>query len=129
MHESGLCDAILAAALRRANGRPVRKIRVRVAGHPVDPGVINQGFQMAAAGTAAAGATVELVAEPVLVRCRDCGAQTPAQHAALLVACPACGGVDVHVGGPQGAGGDGYDAVLESITFDQADQVQGRPQT
>ena len=120
MHETGLCDAILAATLRRANGRPVSSVRVRVGGHPVDPGVINQGFQVAAAGTVAAGASVELVVEPLVVRCRDCGGAAPARDATALVACPACGGVDVQVGGPEG--GDGHDAVLEAITFDQPDR-------
>lgn len=130
MHETGLCDAILTAALRRAHGRPVRKVRVRVAGHPVDPEVINQGFQVAAAGTVAAGATVELVAEPVVARCGDCGHEAPAHDAAVLAACPSCGGVDVQVTGlPGTAAGDGCEAVLEAITFDQADQVKGRPQT
>ena len=110
MHELGLCDAIVAAAVRRARGRQVASMRVRVTGHPVDPEFVRQALQLAAAGTVAEGASVELAAEPVTVHCRDCGARTPAYDALALAACPACGGVDVAV--PEGG-----DVTIESISF------------
>jgi hydrogenase nickel incorporation protein HypA/HybF len=119
VHEMGLCDAIVAATLERAAGRPVRRVRVRVGGHPVDPDVISQGFRLAAAGTVAAGADVELVVEPLLVRCLDCGGQAPARDAMLLVACPRCGGVDVEVRG-------GDRVVIESITTGGPDAAAGK---
>lgn len=114
MHEMGVCDAIVDAAVRRARGRRVTGVRVRLTGHPVDPGVIDQGFRLAAAGTAVEGASVELVVRPPQVRCRDCGGRTDAADAASLVACPRCGGVDV-----EATGGD--ELVLESITFAAAE--------
>ena len=110
MHELGLCDAIVAAALRRAGGRQVISMRVRVAGHPVDPDAMGQGWQVAAGGTVAEDASVELVAEPLMVRCRDCGGLTPARDALVLVACPACGGVNVEVP-------DEGTVTIESISF------------
>lgn len=113
MHELGLCQGILEAALRRADGRAVRAVRVRVGGHPVDPAVIDQGFRLAALGTVAEQARLELVQEPSLARCRDCGATAPADGLALA-SCRACGGVDVEVIGDE-------TAVLESITFDRPD--------
>jgi hydrogenase nickel incorporation protein HypA/HybF len=113
MHELGLCEGILDAALRRADGRRVRAVRVRVGGHPVDPDVIDQGFRLAALGTIAEDARVDLVQEPSQARCRDCGATAPAEGLALA-SCRVCGGVDIEVLG-------GETAVLESITFDRPD--------
>lgn len=109
MHEMGMCDAIVDAARRRAKGRPVSGVKVRVGGHPVDPDVIDQNFRLAAEGTELEGADIELVMEPLSVHCGDCGATTPVGSAAALAACPVCGGVDV-----QARGRD--EVVLESIT-------------
>ncbi|GAA4147401.1 hydrogenase maturation nickel metallochaperone HypA [Actinomadura keratinilytica] len=111
MHEMGMCEAIVEAAVRRAGGRRVRGVRVRVGGHAVDPGVVEQGFRMAAAGTVAQDAALDLVVVPLTARCGGCGARSPVDDAAHLVACPNCGGVDVEVTGHD-------DVVLESITMD-----------
>jgi hydrogenase nickel incorporation protein HypA/HybF len=108
VHESGLCEALVEATLRRANGRRVSAVRVRIGGHPVDPAVIDQGFQLAALGTVAEGATVDVVIDPMRVRCGDCQATSPVTDAMALAACPRCGGIDVTVDGHE-------DAVLESI--------------
>ncbi|HEY8479651.1 MAG TPA: hydrogenase maturation nickel metallochaperone HypA [Spirillospora sp.] len=111
MHELGLCEGIVEAALRRADGRRVRSMRVRVGGHPVDPEVIEQGVRVAALGTVAEDAALDLVMEPLSVLCGRCGARTPVNCAMTLAACPECGSVDV-----DGTGDD--DVVLESITVD-----------
>jgi hydrogenase nickel incorporation protein HypA/HybF len=115
MHELGMCDAIVEAAVRRAAGRPVRGMRVRIGGHPVDPQVIEQGVRIAATGTVAEGARVELVLEPLSVRCGRCDAETPIDSALALAACPRCGAVDVESVGSE-------DVVLESITVDAPEQ-------
>lgn len=109
MHELGLCEGIVEATLRRAKGRRVTAVRVRVGGHPVDAEVVNQGFRMAAAGTVAADATVELVMEPMTVRCHGCGAVSDADTSPGMAVCPRCGGVDVEVTGDDRA-------VLESVS-------------
>jgi hydrogenase nickel incorporation protein HypA/HybF len=114
MHELGMCEGIVEAALRRADGRPVRGIRVRVGGHPVDPEVIEQGVQVAALGTLVEGAAIDLVLDPLSVRCARCGAETPVNSAMVLAACPACGAVDVPCTGHEAV-------VLESITVDDPD--------
>ena len=111
MHEMSLCEAIVAATLRESGGRPVTAVRVRVRGHPVDQEVVQQGFSLAAARTGAARARVQLSVEPPIARCRGCGSSTPAVDALRLVACPACGGVDVEVMEDD----DGI--IVESITF------------
>lgn len=120
MHEMGLCDGLLDAVLRRARGRTVRGVRVRVGGHPVDPEVIDQGFRLAAAGTVAADARVDVVSEPLTACCRGCGARTAAHDVRALSACPRCGGVDVEMVGRE-------DVVLESITVERGpgDDVTG----
>jgi hydrogenase nickel incorporation protein HypA/HybF len=110
MHETGLCEAVVDAALRRAAGRRVTSIRVRIGGHPVDAAVITQGIQVAAAGTDADGTAVDLVLDPMVVRCRGCGRVGNVRDHLDLVACPGCGGVDVEVTGRE-------EAVLESVTL------------
>ena len=112
MHEMGLCEAIVEATLRRANGRAVKTVRVRVGGHPVNPGVIDQGFRLAAAGTVAADANIDLVMTPPTVHCRGCGAHATVADAFDLAVCAQCGSVDVEVSGTD-------EVVLESITLKQ----------
>lgn len=122
MHETGLCEAIVAAALRRAGGRPVAGVRVRVGGHPVDPRVIDQGFRIAAAGTEAAGAEVDVVLEPLSARCRTCGRDSPATDPLALMACTRCGGLDIEAVGEDRV-------VLESITYEAPGDPGERPRT
>lgn len=110
MHEMGVCDAIVDAAVRRAGGRRVTGVRVRLTGHPVDPDVIDQGFRLAAAGTPVQDASVEVVTRPPRVRCRDCGGDAETADALSLAACRRCGGVDVEAAG-------GEEVVVEAITF------------
>ncbi|GIH23243.1 hypothetical protein Aph01nite_15530 [Acrocarpospora phusangensis] len=121
MHETGLCDAIVQAILHRAEGRRVTSVRVRVGGHvgghEIDPAVIDQGFRVAAAGTPAQDADVEVVIEPLSVRCRGCSREAPAVDASTLVACPRCGGVDIEVNG-------GTEVHLEMIVFEP---TEGKP--
>jgi hydrogenase nickel incorporation protein HypA/HybF len=114
MHESGLSEAIVEAALRRAAGRRVTGVRVRVGGHPVDPGVVTQGIQLAAAGTPAENTTVDLVLEPMSMHCRACGGTCPVDDHLAMVACPLCGDVDIDVVGDE-------EVVLESITVGAGD--------
>lgn len=111
MHEMGLSQAILDAALRRANGRRLTGVRVRVGGHPVDPDVINHGFQVAAAGTLAADARVDVVMEPMTARCLSCGYEGDGSDPLATSICRACGGVDVEVTGDE-------HVVLESIAVE-----------
>jgi hydrogenase nickel incorporation protein HypA/HybF len=109
VHELGLCEAIVAATVRRAAGRRVTAVRVRIGGHPVDPEVVTQGIRLAATGTVAEDVTVDLVLEPMRLTCRECGRIGPIEDHLAMVACTRCGGVDVDV--------DGTDDVrLESIT-------------
>lgn len=109
MHETGLSEAIVVATVSRAAGRRVTGLRVRIGGHLSDPEVIAQGIQLAAAGTVAADAAVDLVLDPMMMACHDCGRSGPVEDHLMMAACPACGGVDINVTGDD-------DIVLESIT-------------
>ncbi|MFD2764908.1 hydrogenase maturation nickel metallochaperone HypA [Micromonospora eburnea] len=109
MHETGLSEAIVAAAVRRAAGRRVTALRVRIGGHLVDPDVVTQNIQVAAVDTVVADAAVDLVLEPMTVRCHGCGRSGPITDHLAMVACPQCGGVDIDITGSD-------DVVLESVT-------------
>lgn len=100
VHELGLSEAIVDAAVQGAGGRRVRSLRVRVGGaHAADPEAVRLGFQMAALGTVAEGAVLDLVSDPPRIRCAGCGKETRQDGGPLVPACPACGGVDVEVAG------------------------------
>jgi hydrogenase nickel incorporation protein HypA/HybF len=118
VHELGLCEAIVAATVRRADGRRVTGVRVRIGGHPVDPGVVTQGIRLAAAGTVAEDVVVDLVLEPMRMSCRECGRVGPIEDHLGMVACTRCGGVDVEVTGTD-------DVRLESITVDAEGPAEG----
>jgi hydrogenase nickel incorporation protein HypA/HybF len=109
VHELGLCEGIVEAAARRASGRQVRSLRVRIGGHAVDPDAIRQGVEVAAIGTVVEGAVLDLVMEPLIARCRDCGHDAPAGDATSMSACAQCGGVDIEMAGSE-------QVILESIS-------------
>jgi hydrogenase nickel incorporation protein HypA/HybF len=107
VHELGLCEGVLQAVERRAAGRRVTRVRVRVgAQHRVVPSAL------VAQGTVADGAAVDLVTVPVRIRCLDCGHEGEATDA--LAACPACGGLDLETEG-------GDELILEAIHVEEED--------
>jgi hydrogenase nickel incorporation protein HypA/HybF len=111
MHELGLSEAILRAAEARAGGRRVREVAVTVGGaHVADQLALRTAFSMAAAGTVAEDATLEVRVDPVRLLCSSCGAET-VRGTWQPPACPRCGSVDVEMVG-------GADVVLERITLD-----------
>jgi hydrogenase nickel incorporation protein HypA/HybF len=111
MHELGMCEGIAEAVVRRAAGRRVSSARVRIGGHAVDPEVIDQGFRLAATGTVAEDAALDLVLEPMSLRCNSCGNTQSIDDHLAMVACPQCAGVDIEVEGSD-------DVCLESIVVD-----------
>lgn len=108
MHELGICEDILGAVERRAAGRRVTGVRVRIgAGHRVSEPALAQAFAQAAAGTIASGARIDLVPVPMRFRCRTCGAKGETDDP--FNPCSACGAVDIDVSG-------GDELLLESIS-------------
>jgi hydrogenase nickel incorporation protein HypA/HybF len=107
VHEIGLCEPILDAVERRAAGRRVTGVGLRVGAlHRVVEPALAQAFALVAQGTVADGATVDLVTVPARLRCTACGHQEDTGEP--LPACPACGAP-----GPELTGGD--ELILEWI--------------
>ena len=109
MHEFGMCDGIVEAVQRRANGRRVARVKVRVGVmHRVVEEAFQQAFLHAAAGTEAESALLDIVVLPVRAVCRSCRAEFESED--LATVCAKCGGVDLDLGG-------GQELVLESIEY------------
>jgi hydrogenase nickel incorporation protein HypA/HybF len=113
VHELGLCEGILQAVERRAAGRRVSRVRIRVgAQHRVVEPALEHAFALVSQGTVADGAAVDLVVVPVRVRCRDCGHAGESTDA--LAACPTCGALDLETEG-------GDELILEAIHLEEED--------
>lgn len=94
MHEFGLCEAIVQAVEKRAEGRPVAAIGVRAGAlHRIVPDSFEHAFEMVSAGGVADGADAELVVMPVTGECKDCGEAYEADDP--LPVCSACGSARV----------------------------------
>lgn len=93
MHELAVAQALVEqveAVIDQHGATQAALIRVRIgplAG--VVPDLLASAFPLAAAGSRAAHAELELVAAPITVRCRTCGAETEAAMNRLV--CGVCG--------------------------------------
>ncbi|MCA1648448.1 MAG: hydrogenase maturation nickel metallochaperone HypA [Chloroflexi bacterium] len=111
MHELAMCESIMEAVERRADGRRVGGITVRVGVlQRVWKPAFEQCFEMVAAGTLAEGASVDLVVLPVRSTCGSCGRAAESDDQPL--ACATCGSTDLDV-----TGGD--ELMLESMRVDR----------
>ncbi len=109
MHEMSYCEGVLEAVTRRAKGRPVARVGVRIgAVHRVVADAFQQSFELAAAGGPAAGATTEVVVVPVHGHCMDCRHDFQAPDPSP--ACPACASLEVAVDG-------GDEVILEWLEY------------
>jgi hydrogenase nickel incorporation protein HypA/HybF len=112
------CEGVLEAVERRAAGRPVARVGIRIgAVHRVVAEAFEQSFQLAAAGGPAEGATTEVVVVPVHGHCMDC--RTDFDSTDPSPACPSCGSLDV-----ASEGGD--EVVLEWLQYVDTDRVADR---
>ena len=110
MHEFGLCDGIVEAVQRRAAGRPVARVRVRVGTlHRVVEAAFQHAFAHAAEGTEAEHAEVELVVIPVSATCLACGVVVEGNE--IIAVCPKCGATDLDLTA-------GEELILESIEYE-----------
>jgi hydrogenase nickel incorporation protein HypA/HybF len=93
MHELSVCQALLdqveeLARLRHSTG--VVEINVEIGPlSGVEPGLLQQAFTIASAGTLADSARLVLTSMPVQVHCEQCDSTTEAQPARLV--CGHCG--------------------------------------
>lgn len=112
MHEMGYCEGLLEAVERRAAGRRVTGVGVRIgAVHRVVAEAFEQSFQLAALGGPAEGATTTLVVVPVRAHCMDCRADFESTDPSP--ACASCGSLDVAAEG-------GDEVVLEWLQYAEA---------
>jgi hydrogenase nickel incorporation protein HypA/HybF len=110
MHEYGLCEGIVDAVQRRAGGRRVARIRVRVGVlHRIVDEAFRQAFSHVASGTEAENAALELVVIPARAVCRACWAEI--EGADGIVVCPQCDGVDLELT-------VGDELILESLEYE-----------
>lgn len=100
MHELGIANEILDAALSEADRHAAKKvtsIRLRVGVlRAVEPENLSFLFEHLARGTPADGARLEIVEEPIRVVCPECG---PSEAHAFTFECPRCKGSGVSVTG------------------------------
>jgi hydrogenase nickel incorporation protein HypA/HybF len=113
MHELSYCEGVLEMVERRAAGRPVAAIGVRIgAVHRVVPEVFQQSFAIAAMEGPAAKAVTNVVVVPVRAHCGECRNQFESPDP--TPACPACGSLDVAADG-------GDEVVLEWLEYADID--------
>jgi hydrogenase nickel incorporation protein HypA/HybF len=96
VHELSLCQAIVENVERKAAGRPLHRVDVRI-GHlrQVVPDSLQFAWEMLTAGTALEACELVIEHVPAIVRCRDCGVETTLDVPVL--ACAACEGLDVEL--------------------------------
>jgi hydrogenase nickel incorporation protein HypA/HybF len=112
MHEWGYCEGILEAVRRRAAGRRVKRVRLRVGVlHRLDKEALQQAFSLSASGSETEDAILDLVFIPTRWRCRSCGEGSEA--ADIIAVCSGCGGTEVEVSG-------GDEMILESVEYGTA---------
>jgi hydrogenase nickel incorporation protein HypA/HybF len=95
MHEMAITQSVVDAVCEHAGGRRVRSVRLQVGALcAVVPDSMLFCFDLAAEGTLADGARLDLDVEPGSARCRTCGSEFGLSDPILL--CP-CGSADVEV--------------------------------
>jgi len=115
VHEMSYCEGVVEAVERRAGGRSVARVGVRIgAVHRVVAEAFEQSFQIAAAGGPAEGAVTELVVVPVHGHCMDCRSDFDSPDPSP--ACPTCGSLDVAVEG-------GDEVILEWLQYADVSQA------
>jgi hydrogenase nickel incorporation protein HypA/HybF len=109
VHEMSYCEGVVEAVEKRAAGRPVARVGVRIgAVHRIVADAFEQSFQIAATGGPAEGARTELVVLPVHGHCMDCRHDFASTDPSP--ACPSCGSLDVAVEG-------GDEVILEWLQY------------
>ncbi|MFI9533849.1 hydrogenase maturation nickel metallochaperone HypA [Nocardia fusca] len=97
MHELAIAQSVVAAVCDHAAGRAVYRVTVDVGVlTAVVPDALRFAFDIAAEGTVADGASLDIQCVPGAAHCRDCGANFTVTD--LLILCDACGSADVAIG-------------------------------
>ncbi|HEY1821930.1 MAG TPA: hydrogenase maturation nickel metallochaperone HypA [Trebonia sp.] len=97
MHELSICGSIADIVTRRAAGRAVQVINVRVGQlRQVVPDTLVYCWELVSADTPLAGSRISVEAVPARIRCRSCEHVTDVGPLPVFV-CGGCGGFDAEV--------------------------------
>jgi len=97
VHELSICGSIADIVTRRAAGRAVKVINVRVGQlRQVVPDTLVYCWELVSADTPLAGSRISIEAVPARIRCRSCDQVTDV-GAIPVFACAGCGGFDAEV--------------------------------
>jgi hydrogenase nickel incorporation protein HypA/HybF len=94
MHELAICQAIADTVQRRADGRRVEQVDVRV-GHfrQVVPDSLQFSWELLTAGTDLDGCRLAVEEVPAVIECGSCGGRTTLQ--APILVCSVCESTEV----------------------------------
>ena len=97
MHELSICGSIAGIATRRAEGRPVDTIHLRIGQlRQIVPDTLVYCWSMVTTATALDGSRLEVEYVPVRIECRGCGEVTDIGDFPILL-CARCDSADVEV--------------------------------
>ena len=97
MHELSICGSIADIVSRRAGGRPVRVINVRVGQlRQVVPDTLAYCWELVCADTSLDGSRLAIEQVPARLRCRDCASEAEVGDLPVF-ACTTCGGLNTQV--------------------------------
>ncbi len=113
MHELSVCLSLLREVERVARENNAGRVtRIAITVGPlsgVEPGLLRNAYPLAVAGTIAADAELQIAVTGIVVKCTECGAESPATANRLL--CGACGDYRTRL-----VSGD--EMVLQSVELD-----------
>lgn len=97
MHEMAVTQSVLNIALeagKNAGARRITAVRIKMGAYSdVVPAVLREYFAVAARGTMAEGADIQIQRLPVTMRCRACAWEGAVDK--LHIRCARCGGTDL----------------------------------
>ena len=99
MHEAHLAEDVVEVAVEEAKKQGatrIKSVRFKVGRkYLVVPEALEMGFRMAAEGTIAEGAALEVIQVPLEGKCRRC--QAKVEGADPVLVCESCGSTDVEI--------------------------------
>ena len=97
MHELSVCQAIADIVVRRADGRRVSAIHVRVGQlRQIVPDTLDYCWGLLVSGTSLDGAELDVEQVPARIQCRACHAEAPLGDLPVFL-CAACGSTRVDI--------------------------------
>jgi hydrogenase nickel incorporation protein HypA/HybF len=100
MHEFSIASAVVATAVKHADGRRVTVVSLRLGAlRQVVPDALAFAFEIVSRETICEGARLEWESVPARVRCTPCDRTATLER--LPLRCPRCGGAVAVVGGEE----------------------------